>query len=76
VQQVPPWGTAVRRVNGASDVRLAQPAENSALLRLLLVDQQGWTLLTAVCSMLFSVLHNACSTTIWTTYKETASDEE
>jgi ferrous iron transport protein B len=42
-------------------------------LRSLLVDQQGWTLLTAVCLMLFSVLHNPCSTTIWTIYKETGS---
>lgn len=42
-------------------------------LRTLLVDQHGWTLLTAVCLMLFSVLHNPCSTTIWTMYKETGS---
>jgi ferrous iron transport protein B len=42
-------------------------------LRILLVDQHGWTLLTAVCLMLFSVLHNPCSTTIWTIYKETGS---
>jgi len=33
----------------------------------------GLTLLTAVCLMLFSVLHNPCSTTIWTIYKETGS---
>jgi ferrous iron transport protein B len=42
-------------------------------LRVLLVEQHGWTLLTAVCLMLFSVLHNPCSTTIWTIYKETGS---
>ena len=42
-------------------------------LRNLLVVQHGWTLLTAVCLMLFSVLHNPCSTTIWTIYKETGS---
>jgi ferrous iron transport protein B len=42
-------------------------------LRRLLVDQHGWTLLTAVCLMLFAVLHNPCSTTIWTIYKETGS---
>jgi ferrous iron transport protein B len=42
-------------------------------LRGLLVDQHGWTLLTALCLMLFSVLHNPCSTTIWTIYKETRS---
>ncbi len=31
----------------------------------------GWTLLTAVNLMLFSLLHNPCSTTILTIYKET-----
>jgi ferrous iron transport protein B len=33
----------------------------------------GWTLLTGVCLMLFSLLHNPCSTTIYTIYKETGS---
>jgi ferrous iron transport protein B len=33
----------------------------------------GWTLLTAVNLMLFSLLHNPCSTTIYTIYKETQS---
>jgi ferrous iron transport protein B len=33
----------------------------------------GWTLLTGVCLMLFSLLHNPCSTTIYTIYKETRS---
>jgi ferrous iron transport protein B len=33
----------------------------------------GWTLLTAVCLMLFSLIHNPCSTTIYTIYKETGS---
>ena len=42
-------------------------------LQSLLVGQQGWTLVTAVCLMLFSLLHNPCSTTIWTMYKETGS---
>ncbi|UCF18477.1 MAG: ferrous iron transporter B [Gemmatimonadota bacterium] len=42
-------------------------------LQALLVGQQGWTLLTAVSLMLFSLLHNPCSTTIWTMYKETGS---
>jgi ferrous iron transport protein B len=42
-------------------------------LQALLVGQQGWTLLTAVNLMLFSLLHNPCSTTIWTIYKETGS---
>ena len=33
----------------------------------------GWTLLTAVSLMLFSLLHNPCSTTIYTIYRETSS---
>jgi ferrous iron transport protein B len=47
--------------------------ESMTELHTLFVDQQGWTLLTAVCLMLFSLLHNPCSTTIWTIYKETRS---
>ena len=42
-------------------------------LRTLLVDQHGWTMLTAVNLMLFSLLHNPCATTIITIYKETLS---
>jgi ferrous iron transport protein B len=42
-------------------------------LRTLLVDKNGWTLLTAVNLMLFSLLHNPCATTILTIYKETLS---
>jgi len=33
----------------------------------------GWTLLTAINLMLFGLLHNPCSTTIYTIYKETKS---
>jgi len=33
----------------------------------------GWTTLTAVNLMLFSLIHNPCSTTIYTIYKETGS---
>ncbi|WP_311327924.1 ferrous iron transport protein B, partial [Capnocytophaga sputigena] len=36
-----------------------------------LLHAGGWTLLTAVNLMLFSLLHNPCSTTIYTIYKET-----
>jgi ferrous iron transport protein B len=38
-----------------------------------LLQAGGWTLLTAVNLMLFSLLHNPCSTTIYTIYKETRS---
>ena len=33
----------------------------------------GWTLLTGINLMIFSLLHNPCSTTIYTIYKETRS---
>ena len=39
----------------------------------LLVNQQGWTLLTAISLMLFSLLHYPCSTTMFTIYEETKS---
>jgi ferrous iron transport protein B len=38
-----------------------------------LLRSAGWTTLTAVNLMLFSLLHNPCSTTIYTIYKETRS---
>ena len=40
---------------------------------LALLNAGGWTLLTAVNLMLFSLVHNPCSTTIYTIYKETGS---
>ncbi len=38
-----------------------------------LTEMGGWTLLTAMNLMLFSLLHNPCSTTILTIYNETRS---
>ena len=46
-------------------------ADGKALHELLVAG--GWTTLTAVCLMLFSLCHNPCSTTLWTIYKETRS---
>jgi ferrous iron transport protein B len=37
------------------------------------LNQQGWTPLTAVSLLLFCLLHNPCGTTIWTIWKETRS---
>ena len=45
---------------------------NLSELHTLLVDN-GWTWLTAVCTMLFSLLHWPCSTTCMTIRKETGS---
>jgi ferrous iron transport protein B len=42
-------------------------------IRRVLVEENGWTLLTAVNLMLFSLLHNPCATTIITIWKETRS---
>ena len=38
-----------------------------------LLNTSGWTTLTGLNLMLFSLLHNPCSTTIYTIYKETGS---
>jgi len=38
-----------------------------------LLHAHGWTLTTAVCVMLFSLLHYPCGTTTWTIYRETGS---
>ncbi len=38
-----------------------------------LLQAGGWTLLTGVNLMLFSLLHNPCSTTIYTIFRETGS---
>jgi len=48
------------------------PATGEAIRNLLIVGN-GWTLLTAINLMLFSLLHNPCATTIMTIYKETKS---
>ncbi len=46
---------------------------DSAADTLAIFTAGGWTLLTAVNLMLFSLIHNPCSTTIYTIYKETGS---
>jgi ferrous iron transport protein B len=46
---------------------------NSTDIYNLLVYQNGWTMLTAINLMLFSLLHNPCATTIITIFKETKS---
>lgn len=48
-----------------------ETSENSALA--LLLHGGGWTTLTAINLMLFSLCHNPCSTTIFTIWKETKS---
>jgi ferrous iron transport protein B len=50
---------------------LTEPGSLTALGDLLAAH--GWTTLTAVCVMLFSLLHWPCGTTLWTVYRETQS---
>ena len=38
-----------------------------------LLTAGGWTTLTGICLMLFSLCHNPCSTTLYTIYRETYS---
>lgn len=54
-------------------VGMMTEVESMDTIRGILVDQHGWTLLTAINLMLFSLLHNPCATTIITIYKETLS---
>lgn len=48
------------------------PSSSGAIFDLL-VNGNGWTMLTAINLMLFALLHNPCATTIMTIYKETKS---
>ncbi len=47
--------------------------EDSAQVHQVLTGLGGWTLLTGINLMLFSLLHNPCSTTIMTIWQETRS---
>jgi len=47
-------------------------AGNTAALADILISN-GWTWITAVCVMIFTVMHWPCSTTLITAYKETKS---
>ena len=63
-------------VTGATDVGAGAGVMfelDSDIQTLALFKAGGWTLLTAVNLMLFSLIHNPCSTTIYTIYKETGS---
>lgn len=47
--------------------------QNLTALKELLMDHRGWTWLTALCTMLFSLLHYPCATTLLTIRRETNS---
>lgn len=46
--------------------------ENLSVLRELFISN-GWTIITAICVILFTIMHWPCSTSIITAYKETKS---
>lgn len=63
-------------VTGASGVGAGSGVmfeTQSGLATLDILTRGGWTLLTGVNLMLFSLIHNPCSTTIYTIFKETSS---
>jgi ferrous iron transport protein B len=62
-------GMAVEGAGGAGV--MFETDDLNALGNLLVAG--GWTTLTAICLMLFSLCHNPCSTTLYTIYKETGS---
>lgn len=47
--------------------------ESLAALQNILVGEHGWTWLTALCTMLFSLLHFPCGTTLLVIHRETGS---
>lgn len=55
-----------------AETAMVEPASLPALKHLL-VDEHGWTGVTAVCTMLFSLLHFPCGTTLYTIWKEQKS---
>ncbi len=61
---------AISGIGGGSGVmfELDSVTDTAAILH-----AGGWTLLTGINLMIFSLLHNPCSTTIYTIYKETKS---
>ena len=56
---------------GAGAGVMFEPESDTAIGELLAAG--GWTLLTGINVLLFSLLHNPCSTTLYTIYKETGS---
>jgi ferrous iron transport protein B len=62
--------TGISGLGEGAGVMFETNSEN-ALMNLL--QAGGWSLLTAVNLMIFSLIHNPCSTTIYTIYKETRS---
>ena len=61
------------RRSGGSQPGVMMDANSATQVAGVLVGVGGWTLLTGINLMLFSLMHNPCSTTIMTIYRETKS---
>ncbi len=55
-----------------AETTIVEPDSLTALKNLL-VNEHGWTWVTALCTMLFSLLHFPCGTTLYTIWKEQKS---
>ena len=64
--------TSVNLAGAGSGAGIMFEPEDIGTLREIL-SAGGWTLLTGLSVMFFSLMHNPCSTTIYTIYKETKS---
>ena len=58
-------------ISGGGQAGVMTEFDQTAQTTNVLVNMGGWTLLTAINLMLFSLIHNPCSTTILTIWKET-----
>ncbi len=59
--------------SGLAQTGVMSGLDDDLQIRQVLTEVGGWTILTGVNLMLFSLLHNPCSTTIWTIWQETKS---
>jgi len=62
--------TGLHSMSSGAGVMFELESETATLS---ILTSGGWTLLTAINLMLFSLIHNPCSTTLFTIYKETGS---
>jgi Fe2+ transport system protein B len=76
VAPLPPFSAALAacpEAEGSTALEACAEGAESVSATAEILRAGGWTTLTGLCLMLFSLLHNPCSTTIFTIYKETRS---
>ncbi|MBA2335750.1 MAG: ferrous iron transporter B [Blastocatellia bacterium] len=59
--------------SGLAQTGVMSGLDDDTQIQQILTGMGGWTLLTGINLLLFSLLHNPCSTTIWTIWQETRS---